>query len=79
MEFIFQNYHHSLVIFYLFFIGGRERSLQEQLRQATESVKNMQKLHESAQSQLFELRTQSGRLPDQSLLFLHTVQHICFL
>ncbi|XP_020104636.1 protein CASP [Ananas comosus] len=37
----------------------RERSLQEQLRQATESVKNMQKLHESAQSQLFELRTQS--------------------
>ncbi|XP_072971916.1 protein CASP [Typha angustifolia] len=37
----------------------RERSLQDQLRQATESVKNMQKLHESAQTQLFELRTQS--------------------
>ncbi|GJN23555.1 hypothetical protein PR202_gb11215 [Eleusine coracana subsp. coracana] len=37
----------------------REQALQDQLRQATESVKNMQKLHESAQSQLFELRTQS--------------------
>ncbi|CAD6206361.1 unnamed protein product [Miscanthus lutarioriparius] len=40
-------------------LKDRERSLQDQLRQATESVKNMQKLHESAQSQLFELRTQS--------------------
>ncbi|KAJ4791347.1 Protein casp [Rhynchospora pubera] len=37
----------------------RELSLQDQLRQATESVKNMQKLHEFAQSQLLELRTQS--------------------
>jgi hypothetical protein len=41
-------------------LKDRERALQDQLRQATESVKNMQKLHESAQSQLFELRTQSG-------------------
>lgn len=40
----------------------REFSLQDQLRQATESVKNMQKLHEFAQSQLLELRTQSGSL-----------------
>ncbi|KAL6909441.1 hypothetical protein ACP4OV_001722 [Aristida adscensionis] len=40
-------------------LKDRERALQDQLRQATESVKNMQKLHESAQSQLFELRTQS--------------------
>ncbi|WVZ60239.1 hypothetical protein U9M48_010289 [Paspalum notatum var. saurae] len=40
-------------------LKDREQSLQDQLRQATESVKNMQKLHESAQSQLFELRTQS--------------------
>jgi len=40
-------------------LKDRERSLQDQLRQATESVKNMQKLHESAQSQLFELHTQS--------------------
>ncbi|XP_078155423.1 protein CASP [Carex rostrata] len=37
----------------------REFSLQDQLRQATDSVKNMQKLHEFAQSQLLELRTQS--------------------
>ncbi|KAG0476374.1 hypothetical protein HPP92_013215 [Vanilla planifolia] len=37
----------------------REQLLQEQLRQAKETVMNMQKLHESAQSQLFELRAQS--------------------
>ncbi|KAJ3672902.1 hypothetical protein LUZ60_006276 [Juncus effusus] len=37
----------------------RENSLQDQLRQATESAKNMQKLQELAQRQLFELRTQS--------------------
>ncbi|KAK1278472.1 Protein CASP [Acorus gramineus] len=37
----------------------RERSLQDQLRQAKESVSNIQKLHESAQSQLFEFRAQS--------------------
>ncbi|XP_009408262.2 protein CASP isoform X1 [Musa acuminata AAA Group] len=37
----------------------RELLLQDQLRQAKESVVNMQKLHEIAQSQLFELRTQS--------------------
>ncbi|KAI4350893.1 hypothetical protein L6164_005298 [Bauhinia variegata] len=37
----------------------REQSLQDQLRQAQESVSNMQKLHELAQNQLFELRAQS--------------------
>lgn len=37
----------------------REQSLQDQLRQAKESVATMQKLHELAQSQLFELRAQS--------------------
>lgn len=37
----------------------RELLLQDQLRQAGESVSNMQKLHEFAQSQLLELRTQS--------------------
>ncbi|GMH17083.1 hypothetical protein Nepgr_018924 [Nepenthes gracilis] len=37
----------------------REQSLQEQLRQAKESVATMQKIHELAQSQLFELRAQS--------------------
>ncbi|KAL5722199.1 hypothetical protein ACHQM5_005747 [Ranunculus cassubicifolius] len=37
----------------------REQLLQDQLRQAKESVSNMQKLHEFAQSQLFEYRAQS--------------------
>ncbi|XP_051152176.1 protein CASP [Andrographis paniculata] len=37
----------------------RERMLQDQLRQAQESVSTMQKLHEFAQNQLFELRAQS--------------------
>lgn len=37
----------------------REQSLQDQLRQAKESVSNMQKLHELAQSQLFEVHAQS--------------------
>ncbi|KAM7479726.1 hypothetical protein LguiA_027939 [Lonicera macranthoides] len=37
----------------------REQLLQDQLRQAQESVSNMQKLHELAQSQLFEFQTQS--------------------
>lgn len=37
----------------------REQSLQDQLRQAQESVSNMQKLHELAQSQLFEVHAQS--------------------
>ncbi|KAL8141852.1 hypothetical protein V2J09_014884 [Rumex salicifolius] len=37
----------------------REQSLQDQLRQAKDSVSTMQKLHELAQSQLFELRAQS--------------------
>ena len=57
-------YHDSYCIFWpLPCHTCREWSLQDQLRQATESVKNMQKLHESAQSQLFELRTQSGLFP----------------
>ncbi|XP_024018980.1 protein CASP [Morus notabilis] len=37
----------------------REQLLQDQLRQAKDSVSNMQKLHELAQTQLFELRAQS--------------------
>ncbi|GAB4860971.1 hypothetical protein Ancab_036131 [Ancistrocladus abbreviatus] len=37
----------------------REQALQDQLRQAQESVTTMQKIHELAQSQLFELRAQS--------------------
>lgn len=37
--------------------------LQDQLRQAQESVSTMRKLHEFAQSQLFELRAQSGPSP----------------
>ncbi|KAK9926253.1 hypothetical protein M0R45_023494 [Rubus argutus] len=37
----------------------REQMLQDQLRQAKDSVFNMQKLHELAQSQLFEVRAQS--------------------
>ncbi|KAL9250312.1 CASP-like protein [Drosera capensis] len=37
----------------------REQSLQDQLRQAKDSVTTMQKLHELAQSQLFELCAQS--------------------
>ncbi|OMP04576.1 hypothetical protein CCACVL1_02152, partial [Corchorus capsularis] len=40
-------------------LKDREQSLQDQLRQAKESVSNMQKLHELAQSQMFELRAQS--------------------
>ncbi|KVI04457.1 CASP, C-terminal [Cynara cardunculus var. scolymus] len=37
----------------------REQLLQDQLRQAQDSVSNMQKLHELAQSKLFEYRAQS--------------------
>ncbi|KAJ6359057.1 hypothetical protein OIU76_000714 [Salix suchowensis] len=37
----------------------REQSLQDQLRQAKDSVATIQKLHELAQSQLFEVRAQS--------------------
>ncbi|KAF4398761.1 hypothetical protein G4B88_028124 [Cannabis sativa] len=40
-------------------LKDREQLLQDQLRQAKESVSNMQKLHELAQSQMFELRAQS--------------------
>lgn len=44
----------------MFLIMIRERLLQDQLRREQESVSNMKKLHERAQSQLFELRAQSG-------------------
>lgn len=44
------------------FILYREQLLQDQLRQAKDSVSNMQKIHELAQSQLFELRAQSGNM-----------------
>ncbi|KAI4347166.1 hypothetical protein L6164_008002 [Bauhinia variegata] len=37
----------------------REQILQDQLRQAQESVSNMKKIHEIAQNQLFELQAQS--------------------
>ncbi|KAK9091184.1 hypothetical protein Sjap_024361 [Stephania japonica] len=40
-------------------LKDRELQLQDQLRQAKESVSTMQKLHEMAQSQLFEFRAQS--------------------
>jgi len=40
----------------------REQALQDQLQHAKDSVSNMQKLHEIAQNQLFELRAQSGNL-----------------
>ncbi|XVF09646.1 hypothetical protein REPUB_Repub07fG0112300 [Reevesia pubescens] len=40
-------------------LKDREQYLQDQLRQAKESVSNMQKLHELAQSKLFELHAQS--------------------
>lgn len=43
-------------------IPYREQALQDQLQHAKESVSNMQKLHELAQNQLFELRAQSGNL-----------------
>lgn len=41
-------------------LGCREEFLQDQLRAAKDSVQNMQRLHEYGQSQLFDLRTQSG-------------------
>ncbi|KAL2630870.1 hypothetical protein R1flu_015556 [Riccia fluitans] len=52
----------------------RERSLQDQLRAAKESVQNMQRLHELGQSQLFEFRAQSEeeRAAKQSELNLLT-------
>lgn len=49
----------------------REQSLQDQLRQAKESVSTMQKLHELAQSQLFEVRAQSG--DTLNLIFLKLI------
>ncbi|KAJ4876243.1 hypothetical protein Rs2_41261 [Raphanus sativus] len=41
-------------------LAYREQALQDQLMQAKDSVSTMQKLHELAQSQLFELRVQLG-------------------
>lgn len=47
-------------LIYMIRYSYREESLQDQLRQAKESISTMHKLHELAQSQLFELRAQSG-------------------
>lgn len=47
--------------------------LQDQLRQAQESVSTMRKLHEFAQSQLFELRAQSGQNAFQICVFIFTI------
>ncbi|KAG7631716.1 CASP C-terminal [Arabidopsis suecica] len=54
-------------------LKDREQALQDQLRQAKDSVSTMQKLHELAQNQLFELRAQSdeetaGKQSEVSLL-----------
>ncbi|WVZ13353.1 hypothetical protein V8G54_010919 [Vigna mungo] len=54
----------------LFFIC-REQALQDQLQHAKDSVSNMQKLHEIAQNQLFELRAQSDH---DSPVFLKTTE-----
>lgn len=56
----FRQFFNVLFIFH--FHGKRELLLQDQLRQAKNSVVNMQKLHEFAQSQLFEVRAQSGTM-----------------
>jgi hypothetical protein len=40
----------------------REKLLQDQLRAATQSVQNMQRLHEYGQSQLFDLQAQSEEI-----------------
>lgn len=48
--------------------------LQDQLRQAQESVSTMRKLHEFAQSQLFELRAQSGQNAFKIFVF---ISYIC--
>ncbi|KAL8031031.1 hypothetical protein ABFX02_13G000300 [Erythranthe guttata] len=57
----------------------RERMLQDQLRQAQDSVSTIRKLHEFAQSQLFELRAQSeeeraGKQSEVNLL-MDEVEH----
>jgi homeobox protein cut-like len=43
-------------------LNEREKLLQDQLRAATQSVQNMQRLHEYGQSQLFELQAQSEEI-----------------
>lgn len=45
-----------------FFTLYREQLLQDKLRQEQDSLSNMKKIHEIAQSQLFELRAQSGNM-----------------
>ncbi len=45
---------------FLVFSSVKESFLQDQLRAATQSVQNMQRLHEYGQSQLFELHAHSG-------------------
>lgn len=55
------------------FILCREQALQDQLRQAKDSVATMQKLHELAQSQLFEVRAQSGETMDQNFFMLLSI------
>jgi hypothetical protein len=45
---------------FLVFSSFKENFLQDQLRAATQSVQNMQRLHEYGQSQLFELHAYSG-------------------
>lgn len=55
------------------FILCREQALQDQLRQAKDSVATMQKLHELAQSQLFEVRAQSGETMDQNFCMLLSI------
>lgn len=53
--------------------GGREGLLQDQLRHAQESVANIHKLHEIAQSKLFELRAQSGSILMQRHIMLFSL------
>jgi homeobox protein cut-like len=43
-------------------LNEREKLLQDQLRAATQSVQNMQRLHEYGQSQLFDLQAQSEEI-----------------
>jgi len=57
----FRNFSSTSIEKYRSILGlRREEFLQDQLRAAKDSVQNMQRLHEFGQSQLFDLRTQSG-------------------
>ncbi|KAG6588227.1 Protein CASP, partial [Cucurbita argyrosperma subsp. sororia] len=55
-------------------IKERERLLQDQLRREQESVSNMKRLHERAQSQLFELRAQSEKSNSLVNMELHEIE-----